>query len=280
MTVRRVIAVVLAASLLAAPAVRAAPAKPRRIMSMNMCADMIVLQLVGRDRIASVSYLAARGMADIDPALARGLPINHGTAEEILGQKPDLILAGDVSTPMTRKVAQKAGAPIVEVKSATSFDDIRALTRTVGAAVGEPERAEALIARMDRTLAALAADQPARPYEIAVWNGESTPGRGSLEDAVITAAGAVNVAARTDNGLYSDLSLEELLALKPAYVLFPADNGREPTVLGAAMHHRALRRGFSARTATYPESLLRCGVPQSAEAALTIRRQLDAEASR
>ena len=273
-------AVLLAAGLLFAPAVRAAPSRPMRIMSMNMCADMLVLQLVGRGRIVSVSYLAARGVADIDPKLAQGVAINHGTAEEILAEKPDLILAGDVSTPMTRRIAQRAGAPILEVKSATTFDDIRAITRQVGAAVGEPQRAEALIAQMDRTLAALSDEKPAKPYRVAVWNGESTPGHGSLEDNVVTAAGAVNLAARTKNGLYSDLGLEELLALNPDYLLFPADNGREPTVLNAAMRHRALRRGFDGRTATYSESLLRCGVPQTAQAALAIRRQLDAEAAR
>jgi iron complex transport system substrate-binding protein len=243
-------------------------------MSMNMCADMLLLQLVEPSRIASVTYLASRGMREIDPGAADGLRINHGTAEEILAQAPDLILAGDFSTAMTRKVAAQAGAPILEVKSAITFGDIRQITLQVGEEVGELARAEALIAQMDVALAQLADAAPAAPFEVAVWNGESSPGGGTLENTIVEAAGARNIVAPAADGVYATIGLEQLLSADPQFMLLAAEDRREPTVLGAAMRHRVIARRFQGRALTYPEAVFRCGVPQSAEAALELRRDM------
>src|SRR5205085_2774105 len=78
------------------------------------------------------------------PGADTGLAVNHGTPEDIINLKPDLIVAGDFSTPMTRRMARKVGARLVELKRATSFADVRASLRKLGAEVGEPARAAAL----------------------------------------------------------------------------------------------------------------------------------------
>jgi len=95
------------------------PQKPVRIMSTSQCTDMMLLQLVPRDRIASVTYLAANAAEAIAPGLGKGVPVNHGSAEELLAQKPDLILAGDLAAPMTVRLARRLHAPIVTMKTAT-----------------------------------------------------------------------------------------------------------------------------------------------------------------
>ena len=87
------------------PAKAVQAAKPRHIMSMNMCNDLILLMLVPRERIASVTYLAHDAVDALMPGSDRGIPINHGTAEDIVVQKPDLILASPWSTPAARRLA-------------------------------------------------------------------------------------------------------------------------------------------------------------------------------
>ena len=87
----------------------AASGKPSRVVSINLCTDQILLQLVDRDRIASVTYLAT------DPAIsyyadrAIGIKKNHGLAEEILPLKPDLILAGTFTSRPTTLLLKKLG---------------------------------------------------------------------------------------------------------------------------------------------------------------------------
>ena len=65
---------------------------PTRIVSMNVCTDQLLVELVDPERIASISYLAAdaRSLAIADRV--QGLHLNHGAAEEIVALHPDLIV--------------------------------------------------------------------------------------------------------------------------------------------------------------------------------------------
>ena len=69
-------------------------AKPTRIVSLDLCTDQLLIELVGRERIAAVTHLAADPAVSAIPAKAKGIPITHGAAEDVLRYDPDLILAG------------------------------------------------------------------------------------------------------------------------------------------------------------------------------------------
>ena len=259
--------------LLAAPA-HAAPAKPVRILSMNQCTDLLLLQLVPKSRIAGVTYLARDGSAALFPGAADGVAVNYGTPEDIIKFRPDLILTGDFSLAVTRRLAHEVGAPLVEVKSTRTFDDVRANLRQVGAAVGEPARAEALVRELDARLAQLAAQAPKRPNRVVVWDGGATvPGSDTFADRIIRAAGAINIAAQP-GGLYTGFDVERLLQARPDALVFAG--GAKPLLQNDEARHRVVRRVFEGRRLAYPEVAFNCGLPQSAKAAVDLRRQLDA----
>ncbi len=251
------------------------PAKPQRIMSTNMCSDILLLMLVPKERIASITSLAHGPVEVLMPGADAGVAINHGTAEEVAIQQPDLILASPWSTPVLRRLAARVGAPVVEVDSASSFADIRRITRQVGAAVGEPARAEALIARMDRTLAELARERPTRPIEVVAWSsGDMVPGEGTLTDAIIEAAGATNLARRLPGASYSTFGIEELLAARPDAILRGVDQYGAPSLRDSVSEHPVVRAAFRGRRIAYPAALYACGLPQSADAAHELREAL------
>jgi len=255
---------------------RAAERPPQRIMSLNVCTDLILLQLAPRDRIASVTFLAPEGAKALFPGLADGIALNHGSAEDIVRARPDLILDSALGSPLTPAMARRVGARVVAVKNADSFDDIRQILRQVGAAVGEPARAEALIGRMDATLADLAAHPPARRLRVVAWSGGSAvPGKGSLTDAIITAAGAVNIAARP-GAAESSFGVEELLVARPDALLFGGASLGQPSLLTDEGQHRVVRRLYAGRRIAYNDVAHTCGLPQSADAARDLRRALDA----
>ena len=67
------------AGLLLVPQLCAAAA-PQRVMSLNLCADQLLLALLPEQRIASLSWLS---QTEGDPywlTTAQRLPANHGTA--------------------------------------------------------------------------------------------------------------------------------------------------------------------------------------------------------
>ncbi len=264
-----------AAALLGSPAAAAA-ATPQRIMSLNVCTDLLLLQIAPKARIASVTFMAPQGAAVLFPGRADGIALNHGRAEDVINVKPDLILDSGLGAPLTRSMARRMGARVVEVKDANSFADIRDIVRQVGDAVGEPERAQALIAQMDATLADLAAHPPARRLRVVAWSGGSAvPGKGSLTDAIITAAGATNIAAQPGRA-ESSFGVEELLAARPDALLYGGATLGQPSLISDEGQHRVVRQLYAGRRIRYNDITHTCGTPQSADSARDLRRALDA----
>jgi len=132
----------------------AAPAPPRRIVSLNTCADQYVLALADPAQIAALSPYGHDPELSAAVAKARHFRTLKRPAEEVLAIRPDLLIGfpdgagGVVGAPPGR--SRKLG-----LASADSFASIRAQIRQVAAAVGHRERGEALIRAMERDLAAL-----------------------------------------------------------------------------------------------------------------------------
>jgi len=257
-----------APAMVAADAVAARPAKPHHIMSLNMCSDLILLMLVPRERIASITYLAHDAVDALMPGADKGVRTNHGTAEEVLLQRPDLILASPWTTPVARRLSKQVAASVIEVEDATDFASIRHIVRQIGAAVGEGARAEALIRQMDADLAALAAERPKPPLRVVAWSGDgSVPGRGTLTDAIITAAGGINIGAKRPDGRFSSFGVEELLAARPDAIMQGAGNYRAPSLRSARARNPLIDKLFAHRQIDYPDAAYACGLPQSAKVA-------------
>ncbi len=251
----------------AAPAI----ASPRHVMSLTVCTDELLMDLAAPGQIASVSYLSREKAALRLWPQAAYLPVNHNLVEEVLAQKPDLVLTLEYASPAMRDLAQKTGIPFLEVKEAQSFDDIRAVTRQVANAIGAQDRAKTLIARMDGTLRQLADTTPKRNIRVAGWGGGGfVPGRGGLFDAILTAAGGVNINAKT--GGYYDV--ESLIVARPDILAYGDDYIDTPSLRRDQNDHPLLLKLFGQRRIVYPSALYGCGVPQTADAALALRTQL------
>jgi iron complex transport system substrate-binding protein len=258
-----------------AGAAGAGEVKARRVMSLNLCADQLVLMLVPPSRITSVSFLSRASEKPLLTAEGAGVKINDGTLEEVLAQKPDLVIAGIASTPTTREFLKRAAIPLIEVPVATNFDEIRNTTRLVARAVGEEAKADALIAVMDATLVELRAARPSRRIVVADWGGGGeVSGKGTLFDTILSAAGGVNLADSMRDRKFGSFDFEQLLALNPDIIAFGDGSTEKPGLRREQIQHRIVQRVYRNRQITYPESLYSCGLPQSAEAAKSLRRAM------
>lgn len=256
-------------------------AKPLRVMSMNQCTDQLMLALLPPERIASVTWLARDPVGSLMHREAARVPVNHGLSEEVVRQKPDLVIAGSFTTPATRGLLKRLGYPMIEVEHANNFDDIRRNTRQVAKAVGEEARGEALIARMDRQLAELARD-PGPPLRVAAWDGAGfNASEGSLYDAVLKAAGATNVANRPPASSYGRPDVEVLLLTAPTLLVKGAGNGRGPGLRDNVERHPLVRRYWDGpRTLTIRQAYYMCGTPFIGDAIFELRAELEDAAAR
>src|SRR3546814_16554437 len=79
----------------------AAAAQPRRIVSMNMCADQLLIELADRGQIAALTELSRDPVLSFHADRAQSYPVADSRAEEVPMMRPDLI----ASTPFQRKEA-------------------------------------------------------------------------------------------------------------------------------------------------------------------------------
>src|SRR5580765_6788690 len=85
----RAFACVLALSVLQAGAAEAAP---RRVASLNLCTDELLLSLADPGQIASVTYLAQQPEESTLWRQARAYPKNDGSLISVVRYRPDLVL--------------------------------------------------------------------------------------------------------------------------------------------------------------------------------------------
>ena len=145
---------------------------------------------------------------------------------------------------------------------------MRRQIRDLAAALGEPQRGEALIADMDARLARVAVD-PSRPRLKAVVlrpNG-FTVGPGSLVDEILTRAGLDNLAARLDIAADEQVPLEVVALLGADLLILDRDEASAPSLADAVLDHPAIAALARRMTVvSLPSRLWTCGGPEIAEA--------------
>lgn len=241
-----------------------ADARPQRIVSINLCSDVLALELADPGTVKSVFRVAADPEDSPVAGLAKSLPLNNATAEEILSLRPDLVLAHRFSSPFTLALIERAHVPVVQVKDASSFEDIRDNVRVVAAAVGHPERGAAWIARFDASLAASARPKPAHPIRAVIYQDlGGAAAAGTILGALLDHAGFENVVKANASGGFVNLSIEELIEKRPDFVAVGIYRAREPSLAHALLAHPALKDYVThyARAVDLPARLWTCGTP-------------------
>lgn len=264
------ILVLVAAIFLPAPgfsqAREAPPAKPRRIVSMNLCTDELLMRLVDPSRIASITYLSHQPVnapLGLDH-IAATLPVNYGLAEEVIRLRPDLVLAGQFTARPASSLLSRLGYRVEMFAPENSFADMRANIRRLGALVGEEARAEAVIADFDARLGALQARIPRgeAPVFADIGVNNYVAGRGTLYTEVINAAGYRTLGQALGFEGFRNVPLETLLTVRPALVSTATPWTSPPSLSTLALAHPALRAlGAGAGHVVIPERFTTCGAP-------------------
>ena len=254
--------------MLAAVQVRAAgAAPPTRIVSLDLCTDQLLVELVDRNRIAAVTHLLGDVSVSAIPEKARGLRITHGGAEDVLRYDPDLVLAGPYGVSATVSLLRRLGRNVVVVPQPPDLDGVRASVRVVAAAVGEQPKGEALIAEFDRRLSRLAPPAGPPPTAVIYQIGGTVSGPGSLANAALAAAGFRNMSADYRLTRGGQVPLESLVARPPDLLVLASNIEEYRTALADNLRHPVIRllrqRGASLEL---PWRQWLCGTPHVVDA--------------
>ena len=251
----------LAGLLASAPALADSP---RRVVSINLCADQLLLAFLPPDRIASLSPLARDPLYSALAERARAIPDNSGRGESILLTDADLVLAGTFESRMRRELLVRHGFDVMTLKPWGSLDEGRAQVRALAARLGVEPAGERLVAAIDDALARSRGAAPARRSILVLQRRGYTPGDMTILDELLRHMGLAPSTERLGLRHGGTVSLERLVADPPDYLLTSAEDGDAVDQGSALLFHPALARIVPGeRRLALPGRLSLCGGPST-----------------
>ncbi|WP_019369665.1 ABC transporter substrate-binding protein [Sphingomonas sp. HT-1] len=232
------------------------------IVSMNPCADAALMELVPPARIAAIShYSQAAESTSIPLDLARRFRGTSGTAEEVIGMKPDLVIASSFTPPSTREAFARAGLRTLYLDIPSSIEASKAQVTELAAAVGASAKGAAMNARIDAAVAATRWHGAGAPALLWI-GGNLVNGSQTLLDDMMVRTGFTNQAARYGLVHTGQLPMERVIADPPRVMLAPDGAGHDSDSRAAALRKRVIAEtGLSVLQARFPRHLVNCGGP-------------------
>jgi iron complex transport system substrate-binding protein len=205
------------------------PGPPRRIVSLTLATDEILLSLVSKDRLIGVTSFSAdralSNVADEAAGISNKLTMN---VETIISLRPDLVLVARWSDPGPVEQLRDAGVPVYLMASGLTVPAIEAIISRLALLVDKQEKGRAMVAEMERRLAAVSEKvarvprgKRLRVMDYATWG--AAQGKGSSWDEIITRAGLIDAVGDFPADAWGQvpLSREKILTIDPDILVLP-----------------------------------------------------------
>lgn len=180
----------------ALPAAAAGPSPPRRVASLNLSADEVLIEILPPERLVSVTRWADEpGTSNIVGRVPRSIfRIHKVDMERLVALAPDLVVVSEYTDADFLRLLERSGIRHHRMKGLSSPAGVRAAILDLAREVGAADKADRLVARYDATLRELdrrlgGAQRPRVLY----WAGGMTAGVDTAIGALIEEAGGVNV---------------------------------------------------------------------------------------
>jgi ABC-type Fe3+-hydroxamate transport system substrate-binding protein len=214
-------ALAVAAQILGATAAHAADS-PRRVASLNLTADEILVEILPHDRLVGVTRFAdeqgtSNVVGRVPPSVTR---FPKADIERLVALSPDLVVVSEYTDADFLRLLQQSGLRVHQMRGLDSMAGFRQAVLDLGQAVGERAAAQTLAARFDATLADVRQRLAGAPRpRVLYWANPHTAGKGTAIGALIECAGAVNAGAELGLSGIVPLGAERAFVADPDVVL-------------------------------------------------------------
>jgi iron complex transport system substrate-binding protein len=207
-----------------APAGFKAPARtaPRRVASLNLTADEILVDILPPDRLVAVTRFAddptMSNVAGRVPAGAARFP--KADLERLVSLRADLVVVSQFTDGDFLRQLESSGLRAHAMGGLDSLAGIRQAILDLGRVVGEDAAAAAVVARFDDRLAKLTRRLAgAPPPRVLYWSSPYTAGNGTSLGAIIECGGGRNAAAELGIRGLVPLGAERAFVAQPDFIL-------------------------------------------------------------
>jgi ABC-type Fe3+-hydroxamate transport system, periplasmic component len=209
------------------------PTKPERIAALSLDAAEAVLELVDPYRIAVVPksagdrFLAYRTeeAGKVEHQIAGATSLDP---EQVLSYNADLLIMTKLhdKEKEANDILQQSGIPIITLEAWNTLEAVMNNIVTIGKAVGEEQKAEAIVAEMKVKAGkiAQAVEGAAKPSVLVVsplgpGTGPYIIGSSNISYDIVRLAGATNAADHLGLIRTTKASIEQMIKADPEYIL-------------------------------------------------------------
>jgi iron complex transport system substrate-binding protein len=255
--------------------VSASTAAPR-IVSMNICTDQLLLAIADPAQIMGLSRFSRDARQGWVGDGARQFPTLSGGAEDILVLKPDFVAASDFDKRSTREILKANGQNLIEFPIPRTLADVREEIRVMGDLAGHPDRAAAEIARLDAAISGAKRAAAGKQFRMLPLSRRGwVPGRDSFVGAILAEAGLRSAAGELGIDFGGFVSMEEIIRLKPDFLVVSDAGERAEDDGRAFLLHPALERFYPpSKRIVIPERMTECGGVMLADALNALSAEL------
>lgn len=237
-------------------------ATPQRIVSINLCADELLLLLADPEQISALTNLSHDSGASYFQTKALTYPITTGLAEEVLPFKPDLVIAGEWGGIQTVNLLKKLGVRVETLLLANNMQQVFSNIELIAKLSGHPERGAAMVQTMQERLAKLTPPAANAPLAAVYDPNGYTVGPESLRGQSMTLAGWRNAGELAGVKDYGSLDLEKMVRLQPDALIDSPYTLNTYSRAEALAQHPALRgRHLNPKIISVPSKMTICDGP-------------------
>lgn len=216
--------------------------QPVRVVSLNVCADQLLLELASPDQITALTRLSTDSDASYHHQRAVGYAQTRKTAEEVLALEPTLVIAGSFGQDHTIALLRQQGLQVEKMRIAQTLEEMFDNIILVGDWLGKKDKGRLLVASLKRRLKQLPSTQQPQPLAAIFDANGYTVGDSSLRGQMLTLAGFDNLATQIGVSHYGKIPLESLLVRAPKVLIDSPYAEGTYSRAQALPEHPALRR--------------------------------------
>lgn len=221
------------------------PVHPQHVLSLTSAYEPILLELIGPNRMAGVSYLSKRDNYSPTVKLANEVKTSlySYTSEKILSLKPDVVLVPEYTSKDVMDSLELLQIPVVMVNSSKSVADTLRLIDQVAHIVDEESKGKTMVQTTQADIAhveALAKEVGQEETVLCVSTMDGYAGTNSLFDDMCQYMHVNNGPSKLGYPPRTPFTEERIIAMNPDVILVPVYSKSEMAWQSMYAHNPAL----------------------------------------
>ncbi len=238
--------------------------RPSRVVSLNLCADQLLLRLADPHQIGSLSPLSRDTAMSHLAGEARAFAANDGKGESILFSGADLVVTGTFGQQARTALLRRQGFDVETLEPWRSLAHGREQIRSLAKRLGHADRGEILIAEIDDALARSSNIVPPGRSILVYYRRGWVPASDSLVGEILRHMGFVLHQDALGLKRGGVVRLETIVSSPPDFLLLDEDSARAVDNGSALLTHPALAAAVTPERRLFVAGALSlCGGPST-----------------